>query len=130
MVTTMALAPAAWMFSSHSRLSSMLSFGYICAQSGPLPAAATLSNGVLDALLTLATLPQAGMIVNVASGENVSNAVLLECLNRHGFDLSLARQGPGQVMPDCDVNRLRAELGIDPIPVRGWLDAWAQRRRR
>lgn len=45
-------------------------------------------------------------IVNVASGENVSNRELMETFNRYGWSISLDRETPRQAAPRCDVSRL------------------------
>lgn len=45
-------------------------------------------------------------IVNVASGENVSNAELVDVFNRCGWSVSLARKTPRQHAPECDIDRL------------------------
>ena len=65
----------------------------------------------------------AGAIVNVASGENVSNQQLVDCINTHGFALSLPTGGTAATMPLCNATRLRELLGLEPTPVRRWIDA-------
>ncbi len=56
-------------------------------------------------------------IVNVASGENVSNEELAEVFDRSGWTVDLARFTPRQAAPVCAVDRLHA-LGVRPTPVR------------
>ncbi len=56
-------------------------------------------------------------IVNVASGENVSNGELAEVFEAAGWSIELARQSPRQTAAVCDTGRL-ARLGVRPTPVR------------
>lgn len=63
----------------------------------------------------------AGGIVNVATGENVSNGELAEVFERCGWRVSLARSGPKQAAPVCSTERLRA-LGVAPAPVRDLIE--------
>jgi nucleoside-diphosphate-sugar epimerase len=76
---------------------------------------------VVAALRAMADRSATG-IVNVASGENVSNAELAEVFNHCGWAVSLARENPRQAAPVCDVRRLRA-LGVHPRPVRAVIEA-------
>ncbi|RJG05972.1 NAD(P)-dependent oxidoreductase [Noviherbaspirillum cavernae] len=61
-------------------------------------------------------------IVNLASGENVSNAELTEVFNRCGWSVSLSRDIACQQAPLCDVQRLSA-LGLVPRPVRAVIES-------
>lgn len=45
-------------------------------------------------------------IVNVASGENVSNGELADVFNRCGWSVRLSRETPLQSVPRCDAQRL------------------------
>lgn len=56
-------------------------------------------------------------IVNVASGENVSNAELAEVFHRCGWHVSLNQKTPRQQAPLCDIRRL-ASIWKQPRPVR------------
>jgi nucleoside-diphosphate-sugar epimerase len=57
---------------------------------------------------------------NVASGENLSNAEIVDWLNARGFDITLARESGRERMPVCDVSRLH-RLGIVPARLRDYL---------
>jgi nucleoside-diphosphate-sugar epimerase len=61
-------------------------------------------------------------IVNVASGENVSNGELAAAFEGCGWTIALSRTTPVQPAPRCDVGRLRA-LGVEPVPVRKAIEA-------
>jgi nucleoside-diphosphate-sugar epimerase len=80
---------------------------------------------VVAALRAMADHTATG-IVNVASGENVSNAELAEVFNRCGWSVSLSRDVPRQSAPACDVQRL-ASLGVTPRPVRTVLEDYLKR---
>ena len=56
-------------------------------------------------------------IVNVGSGENVSNAELAAVFEAAGWSISLARETERQAAAVCDVSRL-ARLGVTPTRVR------------
>jgi nucleoside-diphosphate-sugar epimerase len=56
-------------------------------------------------------------IVNLASGENVSNGELAEVFNRCGWSISFSRELPRQSVSQCDISRLTA-LWQAPRPVR------------
>ncbi|MEI9963405.1 MAG: NAD-dependent epimerase/dehydratase family protein [Caulobacteraceae bacterium] len=60
-------------------------------------------------------------IVNVASGENLSNEDLAAIFARHGWRTSFARTAPRQAAPVCDITRLRS-LGMTPRSVGAVLD--------
>lgn len=62
-------------------------------------------------------------IVNVASGENVSNAELADVFNRCGWTITLSRDIPRQQAPLCDVQRLTA-LWQRPRPVRSVIESY------
>jgi len=63
-----------------------------------------------DVVAALRAMTDGGVtgIVNLASGENVSNAELSEVFKRCGWSVSLARETPRQKAPLCDVKRLKA----------------------
>jgi nucleoside-diphosphate-sugar epimerase len=61
-------------------------------------------------------------IVNVASGEQVSNQELAEIFERHGWSVSLARDSARERRARCSVSRL-AQLGVAARPVSAVLDA-------
>lgn len=76
---------------------------------------------VIAALAAMAARRSAG-IVNVASGEQVSNAELAEVFQRHGWSVRLARDSARERRAPCSVSRL-AQLGVAARPVRAVLDA-------
>ena len=61
-------------------------------------------------------------IVNLASGENVSNGELAEVFEGLGWEIAFTREVPPQRAPTCEIDRLQA-LGVEPIPVREALEA-------
>jgi UDP-glucose 4-epimerase len=76
---------------------------------------------VVGALHAMAVQRSTG-VVNVASGEQVSNHELAEVFRRHGWSVSLARDSARQRRATCSVTRL-SELGVVARPVRAVLDA-------
>jgi nucleoside-diphosphate-sugar epimerase len=60
---------------------------------------------------------EAAGIVNVASGENVSNAELAAAFEAEGWTIRFARETERQAAPVCAVDRLHA-LGVRPALVR------------
>jgi UDP-glucose 4-epimerase len=76
---------------------------------------------VVAALHAMAAQRSSG-IVNVASGEQVSNQQLADVFRRHGWTVQLARDGERERRAPCAVSRL-AQLGIMARPVRDVLDA-------
>lgn len=75
---------------------------------------------VVSALRAIADQGANG-IINVASGENMSNAELAEVFNRFGWSVSLSRDTPRQAAPVCDIQRL-ASLGVRQLPVRAVIE--------
>jgi nucleoside-diphosphate-sugar epimerase len=65
-------------------------------------------------------------VINVAAGENVSNAELAETFNRCGWSVSLAREVPRESTPVYDIHRM-VSLGVTPRPVRAVVEAYLQR---
>lgn len=65
----------------------------------------------------------AGGIINVASGENISNAELADVFNLCGWSVALNRDIPRQQAPLCDVQRLTA-LWQSPRPVRAVVESY------
>jgi nucleoside-diphosphate-sugar epimerase len=61
-------------------------------------------------------------IVNVASGENISNAGLAALFAQHGWTVTFNNAGTPQQAPACPLARLAA-LGVAPRPVRDVLAA-------
>lgn len=76
---------------------------------------------VVAALTAMADQRSTG-IVNVASGEQVSNAELAEVFQRHGWSVRLARDSARERRATCSVSRM-AQLGVAARPVRAVLDA-------
>ncbi|CAB1370499.1 NAD-dependent epimerase/dehydratase family protein [Denitratisoma oestradiolicum] len=69
---------------------------------------------VLAALVALMTQGQAGSIYNVGSGENVSNAEMVDLINRRGWHVVLTRPvTPMAPSPRIHIDRLRT-LGVEP----------------
>jgi UDP-glucose 4-epimerase len=63
---------------------------------------------------------QVGEIVNIASGENISNGEIVDILNAQGYQIQLQRQSKRETRPVCDVAKLRA-LGVAPLSLRLYL---------
>lgn len=61
-------------------------------------------------------------IINVASGEQISNDELAEVFRRHGWTVSLARASAREQRAACSVARM-AQLGVVARPVAAVLDA-------
>jgi nucleoside-diphosphate-sugar epimerase len=89
------------------------------------------SSGVLrdyihldDVVLALRAMSsqRATGIVNVASGENISNAGLAALFAQHGWTVTFNNAGTPQQAPACPLARL-AVLGVVPRPVRDVLAA-------
>jgi nucleoside-diphosphate-sugar epimerase len=76
---------------------------------------------VVGALYAMAAQRSSG-IINVASGEQVSNQQLAEVFRRHGWAVQLARDSERERRAPCAVGRL-AQLGVGARPVRDVLDA-------
>lgn len=77
-----------------------------------------------DVVLALRAMAdrRAGGIVNVAGGENLSNADLAALFRQHGWNVSFNRSSARQSAPLCSLQRLTA-LGVTPRPVREVLAA-------
>lgn len=76
---------------------------------------------VVRGLIAFAHDPRGG-ILNVASGQNMSNGEIVECLNARRFAITLRRATVREARPECDIARLRG-LGIEPVPLRSFLAA-------
>lgn len=70
------------------------------------------ADDVIAALLAMGEGDVSG-VVNVASGQNVSNADLAEVFGQAGWTLTLAADRPMPAAPRCATDRLRA-LGVEP----------------
>jgi UDP-glucose 4-epimerase len=77
-----------------------------------------------DTVAAIRAILDAGVcqVVNVASGENLSNIDLAEVFERHGRRIVFERTTPRQAAPLCDVARLH-DLGVRPRLGRDVLDA-------
>ena len=74
---------------------------------------------VLDSLIAM--MDHSGCeIVNVASGENISNQDIADVLNQNGFNVSLRGNSPRETPPRCDISKLKS-LGIHPTSVPDYL---------
>lgn len=69
---------------------------------------------------------QAQGVVNVASGENVSNRELAECMAQKGWSVSFSRESAPQAFPVCSVDRLE-ELGVRPVKARQFIETYMER---
>jgi nucleoside-diphosphate-sugar epimerase len=74
---------------------------------------------VVHGLIKLSETKTSG-IVNIASGENVSNQNIADTLNAAGFDITLQHQSKRENPPVCDITKLNA-IGIKPVLVRSYL---------
>lgn len=59
-------------------------------------------------------------LINIASGENISNGEVVEMLNGRGCELTLRRTTARQERPAIDITRLR-RLGVEPRSLREFL---------
>ena len=59
-------------------------------------------------------------IVNVASGNNISNQDVIDVLNAEGFKISVRTQSEREIRPLCDISKMK-ELGINPVSVTTYL---------
>lgn len=74
---------------------------------------------VLNALIAM--MDRSGCeIVNVASGQNISNQDIADVLNENGFRISVKTQSPRETPPRCDITKLKA-LGVNPVSVPDYL---------
>ncbi|ASU40574.1 hypothetical protein hmeg3_21245 [Herbaspirillum sp. meg3] len=62
-------------------------------------------------------------IVNVASGQNVSNQDIVNFLNHNGWNIQFGVGGIGGASPVCDITRLR-ELGVMPVALLDFLNLY------
>ena len=67
-------------------------------------------------------------IFNVASGENITNKELSEFLSNIGCVLKIANISEKQVMPVCDISKIK-NLGINPILVMDFIERNIKGRR-
>jgi len=67
-------------------------------------------------------------IFNVASGENVSNGDLSECLARLGYSLNISTVSDRQVIPVCDNSKING-LGVFPVLLMDFLASYFGRGR-
>lgn len=74
---------------------------------------------VVNGLIRLLDSTETG-IVNIASGENVSNQEIVDALNKEGCAITLQRQSPLEAPALCDVSKLKA-LGVSPVNLRDYL---------
>jgi nucleoside-diphosphate-sugar epimerase len=77
---------------------------------------------VVQSLLLLMASRETG-IINVASGENVSNQEIVTALNMLGCSITMKWQSPREIRPVCDISKLKA-LGVSPRPVRSFLQSF------
>lgn len=81
---------------------------------------------VVAALIAMSTQQSTG-IINIATGENISNGELAEMFNGQGWSVKLDRECPLQQRAVCSTGRLAA-LGIQPRPVREVLQSCLTRK--
>ncbi len=68
---------------------------------------------VVAGLIALAEQSQL-KIVNIASGENISNQTIADTLKGCGYDVSIKRKTDLEKPPACDISKLKS-LGITPV---------------
>jgi nucleoside-diphosphate-sugar epimerase len=91
------------------------------SDSGTVRDYVTLSD-TIAALLVM--MDRAGCeIVNVASGQNVSNREIADALNESGCDITIKRETPRQDLPVNDITKIR-QWGINPVSVPDYLRAY------
>jgi nucleoside-diphosphate-sugar epimerase len=76
-------------------------------------------NDVVQGLIKMGEAKKPG-IVNLASGENVSNQDIVDTLNAVDCKIGLQKQTPRENPALCDVSKLKA-LGIKPVSVHVYL---------
>jgi nucleoside-diphosphate-sugar epimerase len=62
-------------------------------------------------------------IVNVASGENVTNRQLADCLNQSGCHIEFSGNTKTQRLPVCDISKLKS-LNVHPVSVIDYLETF------
>ena len=67
---------------------------------------------VVSSLLAIAAQDTYG-IVNVGSGENISNQDIADTLNECGYTVSIKRETAREKSPACDIEKLKS-LGVSP----------------
>jgi nucleoside-diphosphate-sugar epimerase len=83
-------------------------------------------NDVVEGLIKMAE-QTTSEIVNIGSGENVSNQDIVDALNATGCDITLQRQSTRENPPVTDIHKLKA-LGVNPLPVRSYLQTYLKER--
>lgn len=59
-------------------------------------------------------------IMNIASGENISNQDIVDILNAQGYEIALKTRSPRENPPACDISKLKAG-GINPQSLKCYL---------
>lgn len=77
---------------------------------------------VVHGLIKMGEKKQPG-IVNIASGENVSNQDIVDTLNKSGCEIKLQKETPRENPAVCDIKKLNA-LGVKPVSVRSYLQTF------
>lgn len=67
-------------------------------------------------------------IYNVASGRNISNKEIADCLDRLGYNVKMACESSTEVRPVCDITKLKS-LGIVPLSVPVYLEKFIKEAR-
>lgn len=60
-------------------------------------------------------------IINIASGENISNQDIADTLSAAGLQVSIKHQSEREVRPRCDISKMQT-LGINPLPVKTYIE--------
>ncbi len=77
---------------------------------------------VVASLLALAEQSQL-KIINVASGENISNQTITDTLNGCGYEVSIKRKTDLEKTPACEISKLKS-LGITPLGLTEFLKGY------
>ncbi len=77
---------------------------------------------VVSALLAVANQNKFG-IVNVGSGENISNQQIADTLNGCGYTVTIKNTTERENSPACDVSKLKS-LGVAPVGLAGFLKSY------
>lgn len=85
-----------------------------------------LADDAVTALIAILDCGEPGTIFNVASGENVSNAELVERINAAGWNLRLTGRAEPVTAPRIDISRLRS-LGVEPRRLGDFLSSYLDR---
>jgi len=63
-------------------------------------------------------------LYNLAGGENISHAAILELLTAKGIEVAIIDNAPTTVFPTISIERLTADIEFHPAPILPRLSAW------